>query len=1009
MYVKTLSFFTAQMDYLFFVYGLAFVLLGVVSLILHNEKSSSLAWRWLAAFGFLHGLHEWIDMFKLLSIANQLLEWIGEGMLAGSFLALLMFGKKRVSRKKFTALLVVIIPVTLFYIWHYPDDLSQLFRYMFGLSGALLSAFLLWHYAERTKCVNLKFAAAGMGLYAVAAGLIVPAGTIPLSLTINSEIFLEQFGFPVQVIRMAAASIIALGVWSYYLIHQNYENESDILIHPREARRLLLILGFISIGGFFLVNYMGERREALMAKELLARTGVVSHAIDTEAVRSLKCDTSDIGRPPYEQLKIWLSNVNVASRFAYMVTIRDAMVYFLVDSEKPGSFDYSPPGQHYEETSRDFFNALQKNKPFIIGPETDHWGTWITAVVPLGSLLSDGGNVYFAFDIDYEYWKNEIAGSRQLAMVIVFLFTIMIIYFFAASNKIFHINAILNTERNLFIGGPAIIIKWKILPHRWRVIYVSANLHTHLSLSAEEMRNTHYSLLEQIHPDDQPLFQAALEKLRKGMPEFEEEIRVRHADGSYRWFHLFVIRQTDRNGEWFQGYFTEISSQKEAEESAAYLATHDILTGFPKTVLLEELFLKSIATAKRNGEKVALMYLDIDRFNRINETFGHAFGNDLLLAISKRLKSLLRETDSIAREGGDEFVILIPALDKRDKVAVIAEKILREISPPFTLNNESITLSCSIGIALFPDDGEEIGILMQQADTALMEAKSSGRSTYAFSSKSANEKIAHRLMIENQLHSALLNGEFSLHYQPQIGVESEKVMGVEALLRWNNPLLGSVSPAVFIPIAEESGLIVPIGEWVLEEACRQNKEWESMGFEPVVMAVNMSYIQLRRPDFIATLRGVIERTSLNPAYLELELTESTLADDNEEIISKLQEIRDLGVAISIDDFGTGYSNFLYLKKFNVSKLKIDRSFIFSLEGEDGESKAIVSTMIQFAKTLQLTTIAEGVEERGQYDILEAFGCDEIQGYYFSRPLPPREFEHYFKLRQIESIAAMQNR
>ncbi|MCK9372330.1 MAG: GGDEF and EAL domain-containing protein [Sulfuricurvum sp.] len=989
------------MDYIFFVYGLAFILLGVVSLILYNEKSSLISWIWLAAFGFLHGLNEWMDMFKLLSLDNPIFEWIGQGTLVGSFFALIFFGKKLVSRKKFIYFSTLMGGIFLFYLWQYPDDFFQLLRYVFGFTGALFSALLLWHYAKRMKYIQLKFAAVGMGLYAIAAGLIVPVGTIPLSLIMNYETFLEVLGFPVQVLRLLSALMIVIGVWTYYLNHRHNENETKALIYPMEARKLFFIFGFVTLGGFFLVNYMGERREALMVKELLARTTVVSRAIDIDAVRSLQCDTSDIGNPSYEQLKIWLSTVNVASRFAYMLTIRHGMVHFLVDSEKLGSSDYSPPGQHYEETSADFFNALQKNKPFIIGPETDHWGRWITVVVPLGGLLSDGGNVYFAFDIDYDSWKNEIAGTRQLAMAILFLISTLMIYFFAASNKIIQINTMLNTERNLFIGGPAIIIKWKIFDERWRVIYVSANIYGHLSLKEEEMRSSRTSFLEQIHPDDQILFISGLEKLRKSLPEFEEEIRVRHADGSYRWFHVFVIRQTDRSGEWFQGYFTEISSRKEAEESAVYLATHDVLTGFPKTLLLEELFLKSIATAKRNGDKVALMYLDIDRFNRINETFGHAFGNDLILAISKRLKNLLREMDSIAREGGDEFVILIPMLEKKEKVSGIAEKILREISRPFTLKNESITLSCSIGIAVFPDDGEGIGILMQQADTALMEAKNSGRSTYAFSSKSANEKIAQRLMIENQLHFALLNGELSLHYQPQIDVESEKVVGVEALLRWNNPLLGSVSPAVFIPIAEECGLIVPIGEWVLEEACRQNKEWESIGFEPIVMAVNMSYIQLKRPDFIATLRGILERTSLEAAYLELELTESTLADDNVNIITKLQEIRDLGVAISIDDFGTGYSNFLYLKKFNVSKLKIDQSFIFTLEGEDGESRAIVNTMIQFAKTLQLTTIAEGVEKRGQFDILEACGCDEIQGYYFSRPLPPQEFVTYFKIKRTE--------
>lgn len=992
MYYKTLSLFDAQIDYIFFIYGLAFMLLGIVASILYLRKTSSIPWLWLALFGFLHGTNEWIDLLKLAWQPNPAVEMAAHVLTTLSFVAMLIFGLHRYRAKYATIAIGGLLGSAVWGIWHHPADVGAVLRYTLGFPAAAMAALQFWHYGVLQHCKHLKIASAALVVYAIAAGLIVPEGDVLFSSWLNYPAFIETFGFPVQLVRMLLALVVSFSIWSYYLIHQNFDNDSIAPIHPPLANKMMAALIVILFAGYFFVNLLGERKESLMLNEFITRVTIAAQVIDRDSIAPLHADESDLGTPPYERLKKWLADVNVASRFAYLMTIRDGQVYFLVDSEPADSPDCSPPGQLYEETTDTFYAGLQSQKPFIVGPESDRWGTYITATVPLGPLLSGNDPVYLLFDIDYAEWKDDVTISRQFAILVILLFIVLVTYFTAASNRIVHANARLGAERNLFIGGPAVIIKWKLLPERWQVIYVSANLPAHLGIRIEAMLQNGYSLLNQIHADDQDPLSESLVHLNDA-GEHEQELRLRHADGSYRWFHLFVVRHSDRYNEWYQGYFTEISSRKEAEESAAYLASHDVLTGLPRLTILEDIFTATTAFSRQENRKSALMYLDLDRFNRINEAYGHSFGNDLILALRNRLQELLPHSATIGREGGDEFIIIIPSFEHNSEIAHIAETIHQALLRPFLVHAESFTLSCSIGISVFPDDGNQFGALMQQADTALAEAKNGGRGMYVFASRTTNEKVAERVMIEHHLHGALERGEFTLLYQPKIDTSSGQVTGAEALLRWNNPLLGTISPAVFIPIAEENGLITAIGEWVLSEAATQNCRWRDIGLKPIVMAVNMSALQLKRSDFIATIRKVLEETSLDPYHLELELTESILADDHDRVIEMLHTLREMGISVSIDDFGTGYSNFLYLKQFNVSKLKIDRSFISAIETNE-EVRNIVDTMIKFADALGLVTIAEGVETAAQLEILSQFGCDEIQGYYFSRPLDPANFAAY---------------
>lgn len=996
MYYKTLSWFDTQIDYIFFIYGLAFMVLGIAAAILHLRKTSPIPWIWLALFGFLHGINEWIDLLKLAWWPDGSMDTVGHVLAGLSFVSLLMFGLHRYHTKTALSVAGGLLGVAAWGIWHHPADIGPLIRYVLGFPAAMLAAVQFRHYGIRQRCKHLKITSVTFVLYALAAGAIVPEGTILFSSWLNHASFLESFGFPIQLFRMALALVASFSIWSYYLIHQNFDNDSIAPIHPPLANKLMMAMLLIVIMGYFFVNLLGERKESLMVSEFSTRATIASQVIDRHAITGLQGDKRDLQTPQYMHLKKWLADVNVASRFAYLMTVRKGNVYFLVDSEPADSPECSPPGQLYEETTAAFFAGLQSQQSFIIGPEKDRWGTYITAAVPLGPLLHAGEPVYLLFDIDYSGWKNDVSISRQFAILATLLFIALVTYFTAASNRIFHANARLGAERNLFIGGPAVVIKWKLLPERWQVIYVSANLSAHLGIRTEAMLQNGYSFLSQIHADDQDALNEALQYLQDGS-EHEQELRLRHADGSYRWFHLFVIHHTDSYNEWYQGYLTEISSRKEAEENAAYLASHDVLTGLPRLTILEEVFTGTTALAKNEHRKTALMYLDLDRFSRINEAYGHAFGNDLILALRNRLRELLPQAATIGREGGDEFIIIIPSFDHNSEIAHIAETIHQGLLHPVHAHAQNFTLSCSIGISIFPDDGADLGTLMQQADAALAEAKNEGRGMYVFASRTTNEKVAERVMIEHQLQSALARGEFSLQYQPKIDCSSGRVTGAEALLRWKNPALGNVSPAVFIPLAEESGLITAIGEWVLYEAVAQNCRWRDSGLPPIIMAVNMSALQLKRSDFIATIRKVLEMTSLDPRHLELELTESILANEHDRIISTLHTLRNMGISVSIDDFGTGYSNFLYLKQFNVTKLKIDCSFISTIE-TDEEVQNIVDTMIKFAGTLGLVTIAEGVETAGQLELLARFGCDEIQGFYFSRPLDPADFELFLQNR-----------
>jgi diguanylate cyclase (GGDEF)-like protein/PAS domain S-box-containing protein len=441
--------------------------------------------------------------------------------------------------------------------------------------------------------------------------------------------------------------------------------------------------------------------------------------------------------------------------------------------------------------------------------------------------------------------------------------------------------------------------------------------------------------------------------------------------------------------------FHDVSSTKRMAERMSYLAEHDFLTDLPNRLLLTDRITQALSIAKRKNSRIAILYLDIDHFKKVNDTLGHEVGDQLLMALSHKFKACLREMDTISRQGGDEFVVLLTEFDSPGTPANIANKLLEETNTALQVGLHELNVSASIGIAMYPEDGGNPDTLMRNADAAMYYAKSLGRNNYQFFTKQLSQKIAEQMELENSLFKAYNQNEFKLVYQPKVSLKTGGVIGAEALIRWHHPEKGLVSPDVFIPIAEDTGLIKLIGKWVLEEACKQNKRWQDDGLFAIPVAINVSPVELIRTNFLHQVSVALMQSGLDARYLELEVTEAVAIDSNEESIKDLFALRELGVKLSIDDFGRGYSSLSYLKRLPVNNVKIDKSFVRDIQ-TDANDAAIVTAIIRMSHSLNFTVIAEGVETMEQLKFLKGCACDEIQGYFISHPLYVDEFANLLK-------------
>jgi diguanylate cyclase (GGDEF)-like protein/PAS domain S-box-containing protein len=448
--------------------------------------------------------------------------------------------------------------------------------------------------------------------------------------------------------------------------------------------------------------------------------------------------------------------------------------------------------------------------------------------------------------------------------------------------------------------------------------------------------------------------------------------------------------------------FHDVSVARAMGAGISHLAQHDILTNLPNRTLMQDRLTQAIATASRNDSRIAVLFLDLDGFKHINDSLGHATGDRLLQLVAKRLLAAVRTSDTVSRLGGDEFVILLSEVAHAGDAGVKAGKILSALSAPFEMDQITLQVTGSIGVTTYPEDGQSTELLMKNADLAMYQAKAKGRSNYQFFEQGMNVRAVERQSIEGNLRFALERNEFVMHYQPKIDLKTGGITGVEALVRWQHPERGLVGPLQFISVAEDCGLMLPIGKWVLRESCRQAKAWQDAGLPPIEVAVNVSSVEFRNDQFLESVSTILKETGLEPRYLELELTESVLMQHAEFSVPVLQKLRAMGVRLAIDDFGTGYSSLSYLRQFPIDTLKVDQSFIHEIN-EDTDEATIISAVINMGCRLKHRVIAEGVETAEQLAFLRAHGCDEGQGYYFSRPMPPRETAKLLELGMASTM------
>jgi len=512
----------------------------------------------------------------------------------------------------------------------------------------------------------------------------------------------------------------------------------------------------------------------------------------------------------------------------------------------------------------------------------------------------------------------------------------------------------------------------------------------------ESLIGQHYSAL--IYLEDLESARYTMNEKRVGdRASRNMELRVRHNIESklltleFSSFGIYEESRTDQPAKYVgtYGVAKDVTEKKKTEQIISYQAYHDLLTGLANRILFKDHLDLALAQAKRGQKMLAVMFLDLDRFKVVNDTLGHVIGDSLLKKVASRLKGCLREGDTLARQGGDEFTLLLPQIDDREDAMRTAEKIIKSFAVPFQIDGHELYVTISIGVALYPMDGESIDTLIKNADIAMYDSKAKGRNRCQLYSSSMNVSFAEKLSIEMEMRKAIERQEFQVFYQPQINVSTGRISGMEALVRWVSPLHGGIMPLEFIPLAEETGLILSIGEFVLKSACKQVMLWKNAGLHPPRMAVNITSRQIEQDGFCDYILQLLQEYHLDGSMLELEVTESTLLKDGEQMIAKLKMLASMGIKIALDDFGTGYSSMSYLQKFPIDTIKIDQSFVRGLPG-DPSNVSIVTAICAMAQGLKMNLIAEGVEKSDQLEFLRALNCNEVQGFLFSKPLPGNE-------------------
>jgi diguanylate cyclase (GGDEF)-like protein/PAS domain S-box-containing protein len=781
------------------------------------------------------------------------------------------------------------------------------------------------------------------------------------------------------------------------------------------------VLTALVVGGWAFIQTVSGVGTQFEQKNLTSMATIAASSFEPDTVRSLKGNKEDISSPVLAAVRNKLKRIKrqlPEARFVYLMGRRDGVVFFLADAEEPTSPDYSPPGQTYPEASPILNHVFSATEPMLETPYRDRWGEWVSSLAPVIDPATGGTLAVFGFDVPASHWRDELYRLDLIAGIVVALFATIgggwLVTQMRSQRRIAALNVQLQAEvdelakANRIVENSSTVLFRMTADASWPLSYISRNIERY-GYSSAALLGSASNWLDLFHPGDAPSIRDHLEDLKSGKADtIRAERRFKKGDNSWAWVTDFVNAVRDETGHLvaLEGIMSDITQTKNAEERIVHLANHDSLTGlFNRAAFMARLKL-AFADARRKGHSFAVLYLDIDHFKDINDAYGHKNGDLFLQMIAERLSAAVRETDalgrfSVARFGGDEFEILETDVTDPSDAATLAQRLIKTLAEPFTLDGKDVHATVSIGISLCDRAVGEANDLLVQADLALYRSKESGRDQFHFYSADMDTKVRERVTIGTELYAALENGELELYYQPQVEVPSGKITGVEALVRWNHPTRGMVPPDQFISIAEKNGLIVALGAWVIQEACRQTQRWRADGLVLPMMGVNVSGVQFRNPThLLSVVENALRGCDMGAGALEIELTESVLIEATEAQSDILDRLRQLGVRLALDDFGTGYSSLEYLHAYPIDRIKIAQQFMRNIPKNTGDA-AIVKATIALAEALNLEMIAEGVETREQLDFLSKAGCQNIQGYFFSRPVPAKMMAQYLRRKKFD--------
>ncbi len=772
----------------------------------------------------------------------------------------------------------------------------------------------------------------------------------------------------------------------------------------------VVLIAVLLAGGWNFVNLITEAGAEIERHTFVSVASIAADSLDPQTVASLTGSPADASLSSFGQLRGKLTKILRAvpnARSVYLLGQHGDTVIFLTRSEDKTSAGYSPPGQASAGVPPEARQVFGTRAAGVASPYQDRSGQWAPSFAPIFDPASRKVVAVLGIDMPANRWRGQLeryrsAGNSMLGLIAVLLGVALFLQA-RSQRRISVLNMRLKGEigelekSNRIVESSSTVLFSLAANESWPVTYVSRNIERY-GYKAEQVMGPLQNWLTLFHPDDMPQIRENLQNIASGKSQIaRNQFRFRKGDGSWAWVDtsLTIIRDKTGRVTGGEGLMFDITETKDAETRIAYLAGHDGLTGLANRSAFMERLQLACVDAKRSGRTFAVLYIDLDHFKDINDTFGHERGDQLLKMVALRLSGDLRLTDAlgrfnIARFGGDEFAVLELDVADASDAAALAQRLLKSIAQPFTLEGKNIHITASIGISLYGEGAVAPNDLLVQADLALYRAKEAGRDQFHFHSSDLDVQVRERVAIGEELHLALKNGQLQLYYQPQVEIPSGRITGLEALLRWNHPQRGLVSPTQFISVAEKSGLIVALGSWVIEESCRQILAWRKEGLSVPLMGINVSAAQFRNPgNLLSEVKDALQKLGGGQGILELELTESVLIDTTEAHSDVLHRLRDIGVHIAIDDFGTGYSSLQYLHAYPVDRIKIAQQFMHRTPVDAGDS-AIVNATIRLGEALKLETVAEGVETLEQLVFLAKAGCRTIQGFYFSKPVPAAE-------------------